>query len=334
MMMNKLVVLVVALAIAAPALADDLIPPWWADDGYGGRVMPTGQDPCDPFRYTGPEQLQGSTYSAWTYDDPCNVFGPYGPGGAPEGDYPDTSWFVSHPDKEDPWHEVGGEQFSGQYWAENEDPCAPLWYESIAGRTGVVDFYAGSWDLNNFIHTQPAKDIQLQLTYLTQSGNPATWSFGAGYGGMEWVEGDPCAVPMGEYEGPLSTFDPCMPVLETWLDGTEAWGWMEEELSAWDPCWVDPLYTWDNSEPHEEWFEEFIDGTLANQMTLGDGWIHEVWTVSFPLNPEFEWVEGGWAEEGGVLLDQAVIDTLCYVPEPATMVLLGLGSLLMIRRKR
>ena len=95
-MMKKLITLVLVLAFAAPALADDVIPPWWADDGGGSRVMPTGLDPCDPYRYTGPEQLQGSTYSQWTYDDPCGVFA---------WDEPETSWFVSHPEKEDPWQD-------------------------------------------------------------------------------------------------------------------------------------------------------------------------------------------------------------------------------------
>jgi len=54
LMMNKLIVLVLALAIAAPALADDLIPAPWRGE-------------------------PGTTYSEWTYDDPCGVYDWEGP---------------------------------------------------------------------------------------------------------------------------------------------------------------------------------------------------------------------------------------------------------------
>ena len=49
-------------------------------------------------------------------------------------------------------------------------------------------------------------------------------------------------------------------------------------------------------------------------------------------NPDYEYFAMGF--EDVVLIDQILIETLCYVPEPATMALLGLGSLMMIRRKK
>jgi hypothetical protein len=100
---------------------------------------------------------------------------------------------------------------------------------------------------------------------------------------------------------------------------------MESELDEWDDAWPDPLWTWSDT---EFWF----DGELIDQQLLTDGWIHEVWAITLDLNPYAEWFEFGYAE--GVIIDQIIIETLCYVPEPATMVLLGLGSLMMIRRKK
>jgi hypothetical protein len=54
--------------------------------------------------------------------------------------------------------------------------------------------------------------------------------------------------------------------------------------------------------------------------------------MTLPTNPDAEWFEVAFLD--AVLIDQIVIDTISYIPEPATMVLLGLGSLMMIRRKK
>jgi hypothetical protein len=318
MMMNKLIALVLALAIAAPVLADDLIPPVTSQDGEWG---PAGT----PWR-----GLPGSTYSQWTYADPCGVY---------DADWPDSSSFVPHPLKEDPWiDDPCTGSFSGQYWGSDipdGEPCMP-WIPSAYGRDGLVVFAQGSWDFNNFVHEQPAKDIWMQITYWNGGTEPTEFGFGAGYNGM--VPGDPCAVPEGHgyEEGPVAEWvgtygDP----METWDEEGEVWGWsgIWAPLSEWDyGTYGDPMYTWDNSLPHEG--ELWVDGERVNHQVLGDGWIHDVWAMALPENPDFEWVEGGWFAEGTVLIDQVVIETLCYVPEPATMVLLGLGSLLMIRRKR
>ena len=124
---------------------------------------------------------------------------------------------------------------------------------------------------------------------------------------------------MYSWEDLVDPCDPCGP--------SQQYNWMESELVDWDPAWPDPTGSW-----CQDWAE--FDGELINQQLLVDGWIHEVWAMTAPLNPEYEWFEFGFAEGQGVYIDQIVIETLCYVPEPATMALLGLGSLLMIRRKR
>ena len=296
-MMNKLIVLVLAFAIVAPALADDLIPAPWANDGYDNRVP----------------GLPGSTYSEWTYDDPCGLF---------YFDPADNSWFVSHPLKEDPYIDPCSGAFSHQYWGSDADPCAPDWADALPGgvRQGGLVFAYGSWDMNNFVHDQPAKDLWVQITYLgdpIEPGDPCLDTFGPGAG--SWIE-DPCTPEeeWGWWEGLTDPCDPC------------SFGYHEGPMSEW-PSWAPPpLETWMSGGGYEIW----SDAELVNRQVLGDGWTHDVWAMTLEINPEFEWFEFGAWDGPAILIDQIVIETLCYVPEPATMVLLGLGSLMMIRRKK
>jgi hypothetical protein len=355
-MMKKLIVLVMALAIAVPALADDFSPA--------------------PFRYD-----PGSTYMEWTYDADA----PYS-GYNDRWDIPDTHSFVTHPLKEDPadwqgdWEEWGYEFINGtpydpcvpdtsyagvfglQMWAMGSgmeetpgDPCswvdtAPIWIPTLAGRTGVMaDMAMVSWDLNNFVHDQPAKDIQMQITYfnLDAPGTPIEYEYiGAGTvtDNIDVIHeyGDPCFVPSewGNFEGLLSDFGPPIEEgdgwWETWMGedpcdpctfGQEICYW-EGPLEELDPCLhADPAETWFQGET-EVWFEGEVTSTV-----IDGGWIQDLVTLTMPMNPSFEWIEFG-AGEGALAIDQIIIETLCYVPEPTTMVLLGLGSLLMIRRRR
>ena len=154
----------------------------------------------------------------------------------------------------------------------------------------------------------------MQLTYLVMGGGTADPCF-LGAGGF--YPSDPCnpGPAWGWWEG---YEDPCDP---------ETWYYYEAPLAEWD-WFEDPQDTW--ADTGEFWAE----GELQSQQTLEDNWIHEVWAFTLDLNPDYEWIEFGYVADTGILLDQIVIETLCYVPEPATMVLLGLGSLMMIRRKK
>ena len=332
-----------ALAIAVPALADDFAP-------FEHRYEP------------------GSMYMEWKYNEDA----PHS-GGDDRWDGHDVGSFVPHPEKEDPgnwqggWEEWGYEFINGepmdpcnpdtsyegiygaQMWAYGSgyedplDPCnwidtAPIWLPTFEGRSGVMaDFAYGSWDLYNFVHDQPAKDVWVQLTYwnIDAPGTPVEFEgdpcegYWIGTGGGTWGEG----IEYWGYEGPLAEYggeewwetweqpvDPCDP-----CGPTEVWCYADGWLDDWDPCWGEPMFTWLEAEGWEE-------GDFSQVTVLPDGWIQQVISMTLPDNPDFEWFEFGVLSP--IVIDQIIIETLCYVPEPTTMVLLGVGSLLMIRRKR
>ena len=73
-----------------------------------------------------------------------------------------------------------------------------------------------------------------------------------------------------------------------------------------------------------------VDAThIGTDTMLGGLWVHSVYEIVLPENPPFEIVR----IDGGINVDQLVIDTLC-IPEPATLGLLLVGGLAMLRRRR
>ena len=212
--MKLLLVCAIVLFVGEQVMADDLVEA--------------------PFR-----GLAGTTFSEWTYDDPCGVY---------LWDPPENSWFVSHPSiiidpcLIDPCLPY----FSVQQWGSNGDPCdpcAPDWADMLpAGRQGGIVFLEGSWDINNFIFDQASKDIWIQITYLNGTGEPS--------------EVDHIGV------GADNPFDPCAPAF---------WYGAERESSQVLPDgWIHEVFVvtmWPN--PDSEWFEiAFGQPVLIDQIVI------------------------------------------------------------------
>ena len=73
-----------------------------------------------------------------------------------------------------------------------------------------------------------------------------------------------------------------------------------------------------------------ITMTVAESIQLENGWETMVLDIVMHPNPPEEWV----TVEGDILVDELVIDTYCWVPEPMTMALLAFGGLVLYRRRR
>ncbi|RKY11864.1 MAG: hypothetical protein DRP65_03000 [Planctomycetota bacterium] len=88
-----------------------------------------------------------------------------------------------------------------------------------------------------------------------------------------------------------------------------------------------------------EYVEETVDLTIDSTQDLGNGWTYALLTGKFTtFNPDMEsyypYASGGTPPTGGLYVDQIVIETLHHTPEPATIVLLGLGGLVVVWRRR
>lgn len=77
-----------------------------------------------------------------------------------------------------------------------------------------------------------------------------------------------------------------------------------------------------------------VERTYLNDALSADGW--HVMTIGWTIkpNPNMEWFSFGLWGTGG-FLDSVSIDTLCTIPEPASMLIagLGLGALRLFRKR-
>jgi hypothetical protein len=69
--------------------------------------------------------------------------------------------------------------------------------------------------------------------------------------------------------------------------------------------------------------------TLLSETPIGGSWLLTTYLIHLIPNPQFEIVR----IDGGIMVDELVIDTIC-VPEPGTTALFALGGLLLLRRRR
>jgi len=73
----------------------------------------------------------------------------------------------------------------------------------------------------------------------------------------------------------------------------------------------------------------YVADISREDVEIVNGWVHTIFTINVRPNPSEEWI----AIKGDILVDQVVIDTYC-IPEPATIMLFGIGGILMLVRRK
>ena len=81
--------------------------------------------------------------------------------------------------------------------------------------------------------------------------------------------------------------------------------------------------TWDATLARPVLSVDGFAGTLVNEETIGgtSSWLHSTWSFTLPTNPASETV----FISGNVNVDEVVVDTVCAVPEPTSILAMLTG---------
>jgi hypothetical protein len=132
----------------------------------------------------------------------------------------------------------------------------------------------------------------------------------------DWIS-DPGAWPLsGEIDVYIPNLDEPNPEKEIWLQLT----WQVGNDPT--PCLPDEPVVGVTVPPDTTM-------SMSREDTSLNGWTESWFVINLSPNPPEEWI----TIKGNIIVDHLVIDTQC-IPEPATVALLGLGALVVFRRKR
>jgi hypothetical protein len=192
-------------------------------------------------------------------------------------------------------------------WAEDVNP--PPWSRTDAGTT--LQWWEFSTDANptdpepGYNNTAGVPQVSLTGGFIE---NTVWWDIYQGHEGVWCFEEEMIAS--------IPNFEQLNPVKEIWLQ----------------------LTYWSDGIPNilalpEGQSSELVVMTLENNTPLGDDWYQATWSALLEPNPLFEelWIRPAHCT---LYVDELVVDTICTVPEPATICLLGLGALALLRRRR
>ena len=352
-MCRKLVFLIAVLGLVSTAWADDWNVPEWRNAPGSTYSQWTYDAPApQPTGYSFPSS--DAPEVSWIVPhpekvDPGNFLDRAEEEGWIQTWWEDTTWVDDSSLYED--------NFAMQIWG--GEPTWVATYVTPGGtRTGVLKNIDGfSFDLYNFSHDpswepQPWKYMQIQITW--QSMDPFTLAYPSGYELEYFGDAPPEWSDITGWQDPPGGWDemwdvPLGDLEEIWYQWWEPdWsGWEEGEWLEEPGFWMGSGIGWGNEEGYwafAGWqfgrWDGFIGAFLDDEQPLdamienavqGDGWMHTKFYFEVEPNPDEEFFGVFW--EGAVAIDQVVIDTIC-IPEPITMSLLGLGGLLLIRRRK
>ncbi len=122
--------------------------------------------------------------------------------------------------------------------------------------------------------------------------------------------------------GKIDAYIPNRPEICWWKDIVIQLTWKPAGLT--DAFWDDKPNV--GVVPGVDPYTLYMESTTT---ALGDGWMSSLYEIRLFPNPPWETI----GIEGDILVDQLAINTEC-IPEPATICLLGLGALALLRKRR